>query len=890
MMTPRALESADQAATYFELDDYYVDGEQLSASAWFGKGAERLGLSGEVDRAAFASLLHGRLPNGVVIAKGGAGSHRPGVDLTFSAPKSVSLSALVGGNARILAAHGRAVAVALSYLEQTASRSRSKRDGIVRLEQNDNLLIARFNHDSSRATDPQLHTHAVVLNVAQRQDGAWKALSNEEIFRSTKAAGAIYRAELARDLRELGYEIERTHADGRFEIAGFGKNVLDAFSRRRAQIVEHMERVGVTGPKAGDIAARATRDPKRDNRRSIMLADWRNRAESIGIDFDRVRSPRERSPLGSGQTAAKEVLAHALEHLSERKVIASEKQILQVALGIGVGRVRFGDLERALGNRLRCGELVPAISSRQKDPFARHYTTDRALAVEQDLIHLMKRSRDSVPSIVSEAEVDRSIAGVLERSPFPLTEGQENAIRLALSTQDRLIGIQGYAGTGKTSGALLHIRRIAEAEGYEVRGFAPSAAAAEVLEREAGISSMTLARLLHGSRPASKKPQLWIVDEVSMMGNETARALLHAAKEAKARVIWVGDRDQLPSIEAGRAFALLMEQGLSVAKIETIVRQRDPNLRKAVEHTIHREHDKAIGLLEPKIIEIADKEERIRGIAREFLELSEGERRATIVITPSNTDRRRLNQLIRVGLRERGALSGRQVETAILVGRDLTKAETKDPANYRAGDVLRFGRSTDPRFAGGEYFTIARAAASASGIILRGSDGRELEWKPARGDRVEVYELEKRSLAAGDLIRWTRNDNEHGRYNAELAQVLSIQPGTNTAQILVHGRVQIMDLGHDLHWEHAYASTVHAAQGRTADRLLLHVDASQGHLLGHESWYVGISRARNEIRIFTDDASRLPAGIARSLEQESALEVASVYRRRERDRGHQISH
>ena len=876
MMTPRALESADQAATYFELDDYYVDGEQLSASAWFGKGADRLGLKGEVDRKTFASLLHGRLPNGVVIAKGGAGSHRPGVDLTFSAPKSVSLAALVGQDVRILAAHERAVTAALTYLEETASRSRSKKDGLLRLEQNDNLLVARFNHDSSRATDPQLHTHAVLLNVTHRRDGAWKALSNEEVFRSTKAAGAIYRAELARDLRELGYQVQRTHADGRFEIAGFSKETLDAFSRRRAQILEHMDRLGVSGPKAGDVAARATRDPKRDNRRAIMRADWKNRAASAGIDFGLIRAPRHRSPLGSGSLAAKEALAHAIEHLAERKVIASEKQLLQVALGIGIGRVRLGDLERALENRLRRGELMPAVSSRQKDPYARHYTTDRALAVEEDLIHLMKQSRDSVAPVLPPAALDRSVADILEQSPFPLTEGQETAIRLALSTPDRLIGIQGYAGTGKTSGALLHIRRLAQAAGYEVRGFAPSAAAAEVLEREAGISSMTLARLLHGSLLASKKPQLWIVDEVSMMGNETARALLHAAKQAKARVIWVGDRDQLPSIEAGRAFALLMEHGLSVAKIETIVRQRDPNLRRAVEHTIHREHDRAIALLEPRITEIPDRAERIHGIARAFLELSDAERRKTLVITPSNADRHKLNQLTRAGLQKQGVLSARQLDTTILVGRDLTKAAARDPAQYRAGDVIRFGRSGDRRIDRGAYLSVLSADPSSPTLRLRAADGREIDWKPSRADRVEVYELERRALAAGDLIRWTRNDNDRGRYNAELAQVLSIQPEEQTAQVLVHGRVQTIELDRDRHWEHAYVSTVHAAQGRTADRLFLHLDTSQGHLLGHESWYVGISRARSELRIFTDDAAKLPPGIARSLEQESALEVLNA--------------
>ena len=174
MMTPRPLVNAQQAAVYYEADDYYVDGQHLSPSSWWGEGARRLGLRGSVDRETFHELLHGRLPNGVDIARGGGKSHRPGLDLTFSAPKSVSLVALVSADDRVLKAHEHAVTVALSHLEERAVRARATKEGVTRTEETDNLLVARFNHDSSLALDPQLHTHAVVLNATQRSDGAWE--------------------------------------------------------------------------------------------------------------------------------------------------------------------------------------------------------------------------------------------------------------------------------------------------------------------------------------------------------------------------------------------------------------------------------------------------------------------------------------------------------------------------------------------------------------------------------------------------------------------------------------------------------------------------------------------------------------------------------------------
>lgn len=877
MLTPRLLVSAKQASVYFELDDYYVSDHQIAPSSWWGAGARRLGLKGEVDRQTFAELLTGRLPNGEVLRKGGAGTHRPGIDFTFSAPKSVSLAALVGGDDRILAAHERAVGAALQYIEDTAPRVRIRKGGSLRFETSDNLLVARFNHDSSRAADPQLHTHAVVLNVTQRQDGAWRAISNEELFRSVKAGGAIYRAELARELRRFGYQIDRTHADGRFEIGGISKEQIAAFSKRRAQIVEHLESRGLEGPVAAGVAARKTRERKQHLRRSVLRAEWNRTAEAVDLQFDRIRGPRVQMSHGVDRTAAEDALDHAIAHLTERKVVTSEKRIIEVALGYGMGLVRLRDLSRALEKRLERDDLVQAVATTQKDPFVRHYTTDAALATEQDLVRLMEGGRGRVAPIADATTLNRTLERIHADSPYPITRGQEAAIRLALSTKDQLIGIQGYAGTGKTSGALLHIRQTAQAAGFDVRGFAPSAAAAEVLSRDAGIPSMTLAKLLRRSRKhhePSKKPQLWIVDEVSMMGNAAAHALLRLAKKRAARVIWVGDRDQLPAIEAGRAFGLLMDRGLAVARIDTIVRQKDPHLRRAVKMTIDREHRAAIGTLRSRIVEVRDRDQRLEAVATSYLQLPSAAQASTLVVTPSNEDRRHLNAEIRLGLRKAGHLRGPELPAQILITKNLTRAEKTDAAHYEVGDVVRFGRTYKKYGVTKDEYLVVKAINIPSGrITLSNDDGTERTWEPKRAKKIEVYSAEERSLCAGDRIRWTRNDNPLGRYNAELAEVLAVDCARGTARISVGGHIQTLDLRNQHHWEHAYVSTVHAAQGRTADRLILHLDTAQAQLIGHQSWYVGISRAKRHLELFTDDAERLPHAITRPLEQESALEI-----------------
>ncbi len=226
MLSIGVLHSSAQAGTYYAQDDYYTKDSAGEPSRWDGKGAESLGLTGPVDRTQFESLLNGELSNGVVLKRGQEGRHQPGWDLTFSAPKSVSLVALVGEDSRVIETHNMAVTAALRYLEATTAQARIKQEGKSAIETTGNWIIARFTHDTSRELDPQLHTHAVVINATQRADGEWRALSSKEIFRAKMVGGAIYRAELARALQRLGYEVEVGHRDGRFEVQGFSKEQL----------------------------------------------------------------------------------------------------------------------------------------------------------------------------------------------------------------------------------------------------------------------------------------------------------------------------------------------------------------------------------------------------------------------------------------------------------------------------------------------------------------------------------------------------------------------------------------------------------------------------------------------------------------------------------------
>ncbi len=282
-----ALSSASQAASYYEADDYYAEGG-MAPSQWFGEAAEKLGLSGEVDREKFAEMLEGRVAGQQLgTTRDGKVEHRPGWDITLSAPKSVSIMAEVAGDKRLIKAHGAAVKVALAHVEKHMAATRIRQGGEVLREATGNLAIATFRHATSRAQDPQLHTHGVILNATQDKDGNWRSLEPRAFYQLQKEIGAIYRQELAHGVTELGYRIE-AGKDSLFEIAGVPEKAIDALSQRTAAIDARLAERGTSRAEASaaekQIAALDTREAKSHADHRTLRADWRATADGAGFD------------------------------------------------------------------------------------------------------------------------------------------------------------------------------------------------------------------------------------------------------------------------------------------------------------------------------------------------------------------------------------------------------------------------------------------------------------------------------------------------------------------------------------------------------------------------------------------------------------------------------
>ena len=453
------------------------------------------------------------------------------------------------------------------------------------------MVAATFRHDASRNLDPQLHTHAVIANMVRGGDGKWRTMANERLYASKMLIGALYRSELARELAGLGYGIEKTHADGRFEIAGVPRQVIEAFSTRRAEIEAGMAERGLGDPAANQrIAERAalmTRAHKRDVDKEALKESWEKQAAGLGFDAralargamsreggrdadkEAFRDGGAGPPSAIGKTGAdgpdapardpaSDAVAWAVSHLSEREAVFSRTGLLAAALAWRPGAVTIGDAEGAVARLEREGALhaanlpVPGYS----------LTTDRAVADEKEAISLMERGRGACRPVM------RSwIAGpLLHRGR--LTAGQKDAVKLILSSRDRVVGVQGYAGTGKTT-MLDRARALAGKSGYRMVGLAPSASAARTLGSEAGIESETLQRFLarnagvvegrltrRGERElrAAFRKTVLVVDEGSLASTVQARDLLKIANRLRIpRVVLVGDEKQLGAVDAGEA-------------------------------------------------------------------------------------------------------------------------------------------------------------------------------------------------------------------------------------------------------------------------------------------------------------------------------------------------
>lgn len=667
MLSVAAVRSASGAANYFAKDDYYTAEHASEATAWGGEGAKELGLTGEVKKEDFEKILNGILPSGEAV--GQVENRQTGTDLTFSMPKSASVMAYVAGDTRVLAAHMEAVKKTMGWVEKTYAEGRTyERTKSGEPVKTGNLVYAIFQHDTSRALDPQGHLHVVIANMTKIADGAWRALHNGQIWKNNTTIGAAYHAQFSAELQKLGYRTEVTGKHGQFEIQGVPKEVLKEFSQRREDILAKAEELGIKSTEGLRDVTKRTRDPKLHvEDRQALGASWVARAEARGFDGKALvaeataragdsRADERPSTFGRLQEVIKDVaatlgnlfnrgdplvdrtlkslvspadlrsqhaVASAVRMLEQREAAFSTSEVTHAALGLGLAGVTAERVDQRVSELIRTERLIPGTNDRI-DKTLTHVITPHALATETKILAEIDRGRGAVAPIVAPDQVvERLQAAAGDR---PLNAGQLAAATLALSSTDRIVAIQGVAGAGKST-TIAAIARVAEAEGKRVVGLAFQNKMVGDLREGAGIEAQTVSSFVNAYiRPAMQgqgekfeaaraalSNTVVILDEASMVGNEPMQHLTTIANQLGLdKLDIIGDRQQIAAIDAGKSFSLIQAHGVALARMDDNLRQRTDQLRTVAALANVGRVQQALHVLGDKVIEV-------KGAARETL-------------------------------------------------------------------------------------------------------------------------------------------------------------------------------------------------------------------------------------------------------------------------------
>jgi len=874
MMTISKPLSAGQAQTY-HLDEFgnaqqnYYTEEDRICGTWHGKLAEGYGLRGEVQEEHFQRLSEGQHPiTGEQLVqhqvareysnergdKVATMEHRAGWDATFSAPKSVSLTALVGGDERVRDAHRESVQVALDELERYV-QARIGRNHPA--ETTGQWVAAKFEHDSARPVAsyaaPQLHTHTVFFNLTETEDGKTHAIQPQELYKSQQYATAIYRSELAHRLQELGYEIEQGKS-GQPEIKGYTQEYLDASSPRRQQIKEHLEEQGLRGAGAAQIAAHQTREEKLSSlSHEEMRARHGELAAAYGYQPQRVvqeaqaRAARGHQHSEQGEARAQEAVTYARDRNIEREAVVDERVLIRDALRRSMGESSFWDVRQNLEHRIRSGEFVEVGRDRPNGA-DRILTTREMLRCERDNISRMQTGQQRYDPLVSE-DTRQELAGNLAH----LSNSQRRAVEEILSSRDQVLGLEGVAGAGKTT-SLAAIREAAERQGYRVEGLAPTSRAAQQLE-EAGIHSSTLQGYLARSHRDDGDRHLYIVDESSLASTRQVNEFLRRLED-QDRVLFVGDTRQHQGVEAGRPFQQLQDAGMHTAHLDEIIRQKDPALKQAVEQLAHGEVREAIENLarQGRVHEIANREECLEAIAKAYAERPDG----TLVVSPDNRSRQEINERIHRELQSSRRVEDREYRVTVLVPRqDMTAADRQWAVQYALGDIVRYTRGSQAvGVKSGEYVHVTDVDREHNLLTVERDSGQRLTYDPRRLHGVSVYREAERDFSAGDRVQFTAPYRGEHIANRQLGTVQQIDSEGNLQVRLDSGQDVQFNIREHPHVDYGYAVTSHSSQGATADRVLVHVDTEQAHdqLVNSRLAYVSVSRGRYDAQIYTNDA------------------------------------
>lgn len=915
-------------------DDYYAkDGQSMQ---WEGKGAEALGLSGEVTQDRFRELLNGKISESEKLHRPvkEANKERLGYDLTFSAPKGVSLQALVHGDHRIIQAHDKAVKSAIAEAERLAM-ARSTTKGKTHIEHTGNLAVGTFRHETSRALDPDLHTHAFVLNMTQREDGQWRALTNDGIVNSLSHLGNVYKAELAKELQMQGFEL-RFDRNGTFDLAHFSEDQIKGFSARSTQIEVALETKGLTRETATqeekNLASLMTREKKAEilNREQVY-ANWQKRAKELGIDFNsrewagvggREIADRNSVPTNRAMTVeqnADRCVDFAIRSLTERQAIVSDRELREVATKHGYGLVTVDDIRGAMERKVEGGHLI-----RDTTTYHPAANTTRGKGTNKEIEGPVLTRAEWIKEMEgtgrSPAEARRLVDQSIRNGR--LQKGEDRYTTHIAQRRERDILTIEQRGRGVITPAITLTEARKFLDDKVARNPKNSPNAEQRTTVEAVVTTRNRFMCVQGYAGVGKsfmtgtakeilEAQGYHVTGLAPYGSQvrnlqgdgldsrTVASFVKAAdkKIGPESVVFIDEAGVMSARQTKQVMSIIEQHGARAVFLGDTAQTKaieagkpfDQLMKAGAEtsfmSTIQRQKENPELLKAVQYAADGDTQKSL-SLLKNVAEIGQKEDRHNALadqytaLTKAEREKAIIitgtnesRQALNEGVRERLGLAGKGHHFELMNRLDTTQEQRKHSRYYEKGAIVIPERDYRNGLKRGELYKVIDTGPG-NRLTVKAPDGEVMSFSPSRCSKLDVYNIEKRELSPGDEVRISRNVAAADLGTHDRYQVKAVQKDAVLIENAA-GKVAKLDNRQPLPMTYSYATTVHSSQGLTADRVFANLDANS-RTTQKEVYYVAVSRARHEVNVYTNDIDKLGKSIQRGSDKNAALELRAL--------------
>ncbi|WP_163381367.1 MobF family relaxase [Cyclobacterium sp. SYSU L10401] len=865
-------QTAGHAKSYFKASlsraDYYIE-DQEHPGSFHGKVAGRLGLEhNQVDQKVFDQLCDNINPKtGGNLTPRTTDNRRVGYDISFHCPKSVSILHALGTDSRVLDAFKDSVQDTMEEIEVDV-QTRVRAQGEYADRDTGELIWADFVHETARpveghAPDPHLHCHCFVFNTTyDSQEERFKAGQFHNIKQDMPYYQARFQKRLADRMASMGYDIRKNGND--YDLAMVPKAAIDHFSKRTNHIGQIAKDQNITNPKELDQIGARSRAKKQKNLTMAQLrSQWRTQLKNAGID----EMAPEQAKTAIRTMTAKECVNHSLNHNYSRASVRRERQLLATAYlhGIDNRQITMDEIDRSLAKDDRVFTI--------QDGKHQLCTTALVWDEEKRMVQLASDGKGKLRPL------NLGVDAKEEYSHKGLSLEQQRAVDHIMGSMDRLTMIRGGAGTGKTTLIKSAVASI-EKTGQCVHLFAPTSDASRNTLRAEGFENAdTLASLLRNpDKQEEIKNQVIWVDEAGMLGTEDMADLLDLATTNKARLILSGDPRQHTAVQRGDAMRILQQVGrVPYVSLDTIYRQKVDAYKDTVEAISRGNLGDGFNRLDQmKAIQELDSDEIKEHLVNDYLKTVK-EKKSALIISPTNQQGKQVTADIRKGLKAAGRLNKIDKHYTTFRNLHLTQAQKADHRVYDPGQIIQLHQNIPGAKRGSKLQVLG---ANEGSVQTRDQDGHLIDIPLSRGKDFDVYLREETPITRGDQIRITKNGMDDQGKRLDNGWILDVRGFTADGGIKVAKQSQTRSTEYILpkdhgNFTHAYCMTSYGAQGKTVDKVFVVQPAATFAATNQKQFYVSISRAREELKIYTDDKEGLLLQAAQSGDRTSALEIKS---------------